>query len=59
MERISSSGSSRTVMKRVNIQSKEVMQEVVLRLVWGAGVDRCFTPRPYTSLVRNIEGFLG
>ena len=44
----------------VIIQSKELMREFVLRLVWGAG-DRlmaggrcCFLPRPDASLVEKV-----
>ena len=47
----------------VIIQSKELMRESVLRLVWGAG-DRlmaggrcCFLPRPDASLVKKAEVF--
>jgi hypothetical protein len=70
MDRISSSGSSKTEKGwdiLINIEPEEPMQELVLRLVWCAGdprdfdggmtVGRCVLPRPYASLVRNVEDF--
>jgi len=42
----------------VNILSREPMEEVVPRLVWGAGdrrmTGRCFPTRPCASLAKNV-----
>ena len=47
-----------------NILPKELMRELVLRLVWGAGGPkdfdsggRCFLPRTSVSLVKNVKAF--
>ena len=50
------------------LDPNDPMQKLVLGLVWGAGdprdfdsgtmAGRCFIPRPYASLVKNLDVFL-
>ena len=50
-------------MRWIDVRSEEVMRELVLRLVWGAGLgDRpmagwCFLPRPDASRAKNVGEF--
>ena len=68
---MSSSGNSKTAkMRRDEIEgwSIELMRELVLWQVWGPGgptgdfdsgtiAGRCFVPRPFASLEKNVEVF--
>jgi hypothetical protein len=63
---MSSSGNLRTVEIKCNaieVRSKELIREHVLRQVWGPGGPRdsesrrCFTPRLFASLERNVKVF--
>ena len=48
-------------MDSISIGSKELVREIVLRLVWGAGdrsmIGRGLPPKPCASLVKNVEIF--
>jgi len=56
---MSSAGSFKTATGRVDIRSKEVIQELVLRLVRAAGVGCCFPPRAPEKVTKELEAGLG